>query len=232
MRLEELEAGGEPGEDLYGRDPVVLHLIVQLEDLRDEGRLPVRGVVHERHLVEDPRADLAALRLGEHARAGLVPGEHAVAVDQLRREPVVVQDLGLLALGEVQARQRPADPQPQVLGGLVRERDAEDVAGEDPRGVDPADRGERQVDTTRAAITDRLARPGARHEHRRLERVGDRVPLLVGRDGAHRGDDLVGDLRGRAHDVASTGKTSWPSGKSGHRERKSHQWQSADGFGR
>ena len=83
------------------------------------------------HLVEHPAGQLHPLGLAQHAPARLDAREDAVAVQHLRRDAVVVEDLGLLALGEVDAGQRPAHPRPQVLGGLHRERQAQHVAGQD-----------------------------------------------------------------------------------------------------
>ena len=52
-------------------------------------------------------------------------------LEDLGREPVVVEDLGLLALGQLHRGERAPDAERQVLGGLVRERQAQDVAGKD-----------------------------------------------------------------------------------------------------
>ena len=91
--------------------------------------------MRERHLVQDPRAQLVALRAREHALAGLDAREHAVAVQDAGREAVVVQDLGLLALGQLHRGERAANAGSQVLGGLVGEGQAQDVAGKDARVV-------------------------------------------------------------------------------------------------
>ena len=107
VRLQHLEAVREPGQRVAGRDPVVLQLIVELEDLADQRGLEGRRRELEGHAVEHPAAQLLALGLVQHARAGLEAGQHPVAVEQRRREPVVVHDLGLLALGELERARAP-----------------------------------------------------------------------------------------------------------------------------
>ena len=206
--LQQLEPGGDVRLDLHRGHAVVLRLFVELEDLRDERGLPGRRGVLERHPVEDPRAELRALRLGQDARAGLEAGEHAVTLEERCREPVVVRDLRLLALGELQRGQGATDAEPQVVGGLVREREAQDVAREHALlgvdALDPAEGGERQVHDPRGHHR-RLAGPGPGDQHAGFERPGDGRPLFVGGLGAHRGDDLArhGPRLRRAHPVTS-----------------------------
>ena len=231
--LQQLESGGDVRLHLHGGDAMVLGLLVELEDLRHERGLPRRGRVLERHPVEHPRAELGPLRLREHACAGLEAREHAVALEQRGREPVVVRDLRLLALGQVQGGQRPAHAQPEVVRRLVREREAQDVAGQDPLvrldAVDPADRCERQVHDARRHHG-RLPRSRTSDQDARLQRPRDRGPLLLGGLGAHRRDD---GGRHHARPVhAVTSRSGRPSGQSGQRLRNSHQWQSACGLGR
>ena len=206
------------------------NLVVELQDLAHErGLVGGRGVL-ERHAVEHAPAEFLALRLAEHAGARLEPGEHAVPIEQGRREPVVVHDLGFLALGELEVRERTPDAQAQVLGRLVREGEAQHVARHHARRVDAAEGTEREVDHARGHHGG-LARSGAGDQHAGFERPRDRRPLLVGGLGAHRG----GDLRRRhtgAHRAAASSKTGCPSGNNGQSDLKSHQKQFAVGFGR
>ena len=234
--LEQLEPRRDVGLDLHGAHPVVLSLLVELEDLRHERRLPRRRRVFERHPVEHARAELGPLRLREDPGPRLEPGEHAVPLQERCREPVVVLHLGLFALGELQRGERATDAQPQVVGGLVREREAQDVAREHALlgvdAVDPTEGGERQVDDASGHHRG-LARAGAGDQYAGFERPRDGSPLLIGRLGAHRRGDLRGDhgWTDGAHRVP-TSKTCRPSGQIGQRVRKSHQKQSAWGLGR
>ena len=128
-----LEHGQSPldeRDDVVGVDQVVRDLLVEVEDLVDHARLPLGLGVLERHLVEHAPGQRDALRLAQHAPAGLDARQHAVAIEHLGGEPVVVEDLGLLALGELDPGERAADAGAQVLGGLLRERQAEHVAGQ------------------------------------------------------------------------------------------------------
>ena len=202
-------------DDLLRRAPMVRRLVVEQQDVVDHAALVLGLHVLERHQVHDPRAQLRALRGGEHALVRLDAREHPVAREQLRREAVVVHDLGLFALRELQARERVADPLLQVLRRLVRERQAEDVAGQHARriAVELPGRGERQVDDARGHHG-RLARPRAGDEHERLERPRDRPPLLLGRlAAAHDGDDLR-RVRALRHVARSVGNSGAPCGYS------------------
>ena len=89
---------------------MVLQLLVEVQDVVDHAGLPLGLHVVERHLVQHPPGELDPLRLGQYALTRLDAGEHAVAVDHLRREAVVVQDLGLFPLGELAPCQGVADP--------------------------------------------------------------------------------------------------------------------------
>ena len=232
--LQCVEAALEPGGGLGRLDQVVLHLVVELKDLRDERGLVGRRGVLEGDVVEHARAERGALRGGEDARGRLVAGEHAVPLEQTRGEPVVVGDLGLLTLAEFEAGERPAHADPQVVGGLVREGEAEDVAGHRTVvvGLDAAGRRERQVDDARGHHRG-LPRAGAGDQDVRLERHRDRSPLLVGGRRAHRRLDLGRDRRQPAHArTSSTGKIGRPSTYNGHSDLNSHQKQLAAGFGR
>ncbi len=220
---------------------MVLRLGIEVQDLVDHAGLPLGLDVLEGHLVEHAAGELHALRLAQHTLAALDPREDAVAIEHLRRHGVVVHDLGLLALGKVDARQRTAHAAAEVLRGLHGEGQAQHVAGEDAGvvvGPDAIESGERQVDDAGGHHAG-LARPRAGHEDVRLERHRDRCPLLVGgRRSPHRGDDLRGDGgRVRAHAGAplrtcSTGNTGCPSGYNGHNVWKSQNRQFAYGFGR
>ena len=170
---------------------------------------------------------------------GSSPISIAVAIEHRGREPVVVRDLGLLALGQLEGRERPAHSGPQVLGGLVRERQAQHVARHHAlwsAGHAP-ERDEREVDHARGHHRG-LARSGAGDQHAGFERPGDRGPLLVRGLGAEGVDDRLRVALGHGgHDLGrrdrgrSTGNTALPCGNSGHRVLKSHQKQSAFGFG-
>ena len=194
--LEQLEPGRNVRFDLHRPHPMVLGLFVELEDLRHERRLPRRGGVLERHPVEHARAELAPLSLCEDPGSRLEAGEHAVALEQGRREPVVVQDLRLLPFGELQRREGPTDAQPEVVRRLVRERQAQDVAGEHALvrvdAVDPTEGRERQVHDPSGHHRG-LPRAGACDQHARFERPRDGPPLLVGGRGTHGGEDLRRD---------------------------------------
>ena len=200
-------------DDLVGRAPVVRGLVVQQQDVVDHAALGLGLHVLERHQVHDACAELGSLGGGEHPLVRLDAREHAVAVEQLGGEPVVVHDLRLFAFGQVELGKGAADPLLQVLGRLVRERQAEHVAGQHTRGVgaEPTGRGERQVHDARGHHR-RLARPRAGDEHERLERPRDRTPLLLGRlASAHHGDDLrrIGAIR---HDPPSVENNGAPCG--------------------
>ena len=80
-----------------------------------------------RHLLKDLAAQIAPLSGGQHSPSGFDTGERAVPLQDLGGEPVVVQDLGFLALREIDRSQRMANLGPQVLRGLVREGQAEHV---------------------------------------------------------------------------------------------------------
>ena len=103
-----------------------------IEDAVDDAGDPLRVDHVERHPIEHPAAQLDALRGREDPLVRLDTDQHAVAFEQLGREAVVVGDLRFLAVGEVEPRQRVADALLEVLGGLVREREAQDVARKDP----------------------------------------------------------------------------------------------------
>ena len=151
MVLELLEPLFVELDDLVGRTEVVGRLIVEREDPVDDTREPLGLDDLERHPIEDPPAELDPLRRREDPLVRLDADQDAVAVEELGREPVVVADLGFLAVGEVEAGQRPADPLLEVLRRLVGEGEAEHVAGKDAlllRG-EPAERDQRQVDDAR-----------------------------------------------------------------------------------
>ncbi len=209
---------------------MVLQLVVELEDLGDERGLERRGGVLERHPVEHAAAELFALGLVQDAGARFESGQHAIAIEQRGREPVVVHDLGFLALGELERRKCPPHPKPQIVGGLVRERQTQHVAWHHAGAVHAAERAQRQVHDARCHHGG-LARTRAGDQHARFERPGDRIPLLVRGFGAHRGDDL-GRCDARAHGALVRSNTGWPSGNRGHSGLKSHQKQSAVGLGR
>src|SRR4029078_248994 len=97
---------------------VLLELVFEGEDVADDRGLPPRVELLERDLVEHPRRDLAPLRRREDALAAGEALEHRVAPEQLRREAVIVEDLGLPALVEVERAQRAPDPHDEVLGRL------------------------------------------------------------------------------------------------------------------
>ena len=129
-----------------------------------------------------------------------------------------------------------ADALLQVLGGLVREREAQDVARKHPgliRGQ-AAERHQREVHDA-GGHHGRLARARARDEHERLQRPRDGTPLLVGgRSTAEDVDDLLRVGRRRAHVDAPApdpaGRTSnngRPSGNNGQRDWNSQKKQSA-----
>jgi hypothetical protein len=234
--LEQLEPRRDVRLDLHRRDPMVLRLLVELQDLGDERRLPRGRGMLERHAVEDARAQLGPLGLRQHAGSRLEAGEDPVSLQERGREPVVVGDLGLLSFGELERRERPADPEPKVVRRLVREGEAQHVPGQDPLigvdAVDPAEGRQGQVNDARGHHRG-LPGPGARDQHARLEGPRDRRPLLLGGIGAHRGGDLAGNgprLRDAHADAAS--KICLPSGHRGQSVRKSHQKQSAWGLGR
>ena len=117
-------------DDLVGRAPVVRGLLGELEDLVDQRGLPLGRDVLERHLVQHARAELGALGSGQHPLARLDAGKQAVPVQDLRGEPVVVEDLGSSPSSRSSGGERAAHPQLEVLGRLVRERQAQDVAGQ------------------------------------------------------------------------------------------------------
>ena len=170
-------------DDSFRPHAMVGRLIGQLEDLADQRRLPFRAHVLEHHPVQDPGAQLDALGRREHALARLDPGQEAVSLEHLGGEPVVVRDGGLFPLGEVQARESPADAQDQVLGGLVGEGQAKHVAREHAHAVgaavDAAQGHQGQVHDPGGH--DRgLARAGPGHHHVGLQRHGDGPPLLLG----------------------------------------------------
>ncbi len=219
--LQHVEPVREPGQRLVRCHAVVLQLVVELQDLAHERGLERRQGELEGHAVQDPAAELLALRLVQHTRTRLEAGEHAVALEQRRREPVVVHDLGLFTLGQIQRGKRATHPKPQVVRRLVRERQAQDVARHHAGALRAPERAERQVHHARGHHGG-LARARAGDQHAGLERPGDRVPLFVGGLGAHRGHDL-GRRDARAHRGAARSNTCCPSGNSGHSDLKSHQ---------
>ena len=219
-------------DDPPGLDSMVGGLIGQLEDLGHQRGLPLGPDVLERHVVEDPGAQLRALGLGEDPLARLDPRQQAVALQHLGREPVIVGDGGFLALGEIEARQRLAHPEHQVLRGLVGERQAQDVPGKHAGVV-----GGHAVHSHECQIHDPcrdhrgLTRPGSRHDDVGLERHGDGPPLLGRGRGPHRLDDLLGE--GPAHpSTPAEGNSSPPSGNRGHSGLNSQKRQLACGLGR
>jgi hypothetical protein len=112
---------------------VVRRLIGQVEDLVDDRRLPLRAHVLEGHLLEDPRAQLGALGGREDPLAGLDPRQQPVSLEHLGGKRVVVQDGGLLALGQLQRGQGAADHVREMLRGLVGEGEAQDVSRQHSR---------------------------------------------------------------------------------------------------
>ena len=151
MILELLEPLFVELDDLVGGSEVIGRLIVERQDPVDDSWEPLGFDDLEGHPIEDPSAELDPLCRRQDPLVGLDPDQHAVAIEELGREPVVVGDLRLLAVGEVETGQRAADPLLQVLRGLVGERQAEHVAGEDARMVrgEPSERDEREVDHAR-----------------------------------------------------------------------------------
>ncbi len=122
MILELLEPVFVELDDLVGGSEVVGRLIVERQDPVDDPGEPLGFDDVERHPIEDPPAELDPLCRREDPLVRLDPDQHAVTVEELGREPVVVGDLGLLAVGEIETGQRAADPLLQVLRGLVGER--------------------------------------------------------------------------------------------------------------
>ena len=215
--------------DLVRGAEVVGRLIVEGQDPVHDAGEPLRLDDLERHPVEDPPAELDPLRRREDPLVRLDADQDAVAVEELGREPVVVGDLGLLTVGEVEAAQRAADALLEVLGGLVGEREAEHVAGQDALvlGGKASEGDERQVDDPRRH---HRCLPGsrARHEHVGLERPRDRTPLLLRwRSSAQDVEDLLREGHGVAHlrptsDPGSpTSNNGRPSGK-----REQSDWNS------
>ena len=202
------QPGFVEGDDPFGRDAMVRHLLCEVEDVPDQRGLPRRAHVVERHLVQDARAKLGALCGAQHTLSRLHTHEQSVALQQPRSEAVVVHDLGLFALGEFDGPERATDAQHQVLGGLVRECQCENVARHDSEviGLKPPSRHERQVDNA-CGHHRGLARTRAGHQHVGLQRHRDGLPLFLGRFvTAECLDDFGGE--GRAH-VASSATTAW-----------------------
>jgi len=179
-------------DDLVGLDKVILRLVGQVEDVADDRGLPLARQVFERHQIEHTRAELDPLCRRQHALARLDAVEHAVAFEQLLGEPVVVGDLGLLTLLQPQRRERLADPEDEVLRGLIREREAQHVAGEGAFGSVAVGASEREPDHARGHHR-RLARSGAGNDDARLERPRDGAPLFLRRLRADELDDLARD---------------------------------------
>ena len=212
-------------DDPPGLDPMIGGLVGQLEDLADQRGLPLRAGVLEGHLVEDPGTQLDPLGRGEHPLPRLDPGEKAVALEDLGGEPMVVGDGRFLPRREVQPREGPANAQHEVLGGLVRERQAQHVPRKDAPVIRrlPPQCHEREVDDAGGDHRG-LPRAGAGNDHVRLERHRDGPPLLRRgvRPADHLADLLRVQVRGRhglpgAHRRApcTAGKSSRPSGHNG-----------------
>ena len=204
-----------------GFDEVVLELLVQIQDVADDRGLPPRVQRLERHPVEHPGRDLRALRLAEHPLAGFEPDQHPVAFEHLGGERVVVRDLGFLALVQLEGAERLAHLEDQVLGGLVREREAEHVARHHALviGRPGPRRDHREVDHARGHHR-RLPRSGAGHDHAGFERPRDRGPLFGRGVAAEEVDDRLRVALGHepattsagAVAGASTGNTAPPCG--------------------
>ncbi len=235
-----LEPRPVEGDDLVRRDPVIGHLFGEQEDRIDQRGLPFGLHVFEGHLVEDPRAQLGPLGGREDALTGLDAGQQAVSLEDLRRELVVVHHRGLLALLQLDGRQRPANAQREVLGGLDREGQAQHVPGKHAAPIrgHPAQRHQRQVDDP-GGHHRRLAGARAGHDHTWLERHRDGPPLLLGGVRPQGVPDLRRHRGGvdRSHRAtpcraSAIGKTSLPSGNNGHRVLKSQKRQFAPGSGR
>ena len=98
-RPERREPALVEGDHLFGRPAVVRHLVGEGEDLVHHRGLPLHGELFEldRRIVEDPGAHLGPLGPGEDPPAGLDACQQPVPFDDLRREPVIVQDRGLLS---------------------------------------------------------------------------------------------------------------------------------------
>ncbi len=94
MLLQRLEPADAVVDDRLRLHEMVLQLLIELEDVVDDARLPFGLHVVERHLIEHAPRELHALGLREDALSGLDAREHAVAVDDLLRQAVVVQDSG------------------------------------------------------------------------------------------------------------------------------------------
>src|SRR5207244_13185451 len=101
-------------DDVGGLAAVVRELVSEREDLDDDRRLPLRRHVLERDLVEHLPAELRTLRRREHALPRFGPGEEAVPVEHVLREPVVVEDGRLLAFGELARGEGAADRKGEV----------------------------------------------------------------------------------------------------------------------
>ena len=223
-------------DDLVGGAEVVGRLVVKREDPVDDPRQALRFDHFEGHAIQDTGAELDTLRRREDPLVGLDPDQHAVALEELGREPVVVGDLRLFSVREVEPGQRVPDASLQVLGRLVGEGKAQDVAGEDARVIrgETSERDEREVDHTRGHHRG-LPRSGARYQHVRLERPRDRAPLLVrGRSPSEDVEDLLRIRRGGAHagaftEIAGspTSNRGRPSGKSGQSDWNSQKKQLA-----
>ena len=211
-------------------------LVVEGQDPIDDAGQPLSLHDLERHPVQDPRAELDPLGRRQDPLVRLDPDEHTVAFEELGREPVVVGDLRLFPVREIETGQRAPNPSLQVLGRLVREGEAQDVAGEDARvlGRKTAQSDEREIDHARRH--DRcLPRTGAGHQDVGLEGPRDRAPLLLGgRSPTEHVEDLLRIRRGRAHRGVSTAiagsptsNRGRPSGKSGQRDWNSQKKQLA-----
>jgi hypothetical protein len=223
-------------DDLVGRAEVVRRLVVEGQDPVDDPRHPLGLDDFEGHPIQDTRAQLDTLSRCEDPLVRLDADQHSVTLEELGGEPVVVGDLRLLPVREVETRQRVPDASLQVLGRLVREGEAEDVAGEDARMVrgEASERHERQVDHSRSHHGG-LPRPGTRDQHVRLERPRDRAPLLLrGSPPTQDVEDLLRIRRGRTHaglftEIAGspTSKRGRPSGKRGQSDWNSQKKQFA-----
>ncbi len=97
-RLQPLEVRSVEVHDLLGFHHVVLQLLVEREDVGHDGRLPPRREVIKGHPVQDPSHELRPLGRRDDSLAGFDPDQHAMAIEDLGGEPVVVEDLRLLAL--------------------------------------------------------------------------------------------------------------------------------------
>ncbi len=189
--------GAQPG----GGDEVLGELGVEGEEVGDEvGEGPGEGGVRARGGAQDAGGELEAGGVGEEPGGGLEADAQAVLLEELAGEGVVGGDARLAVLvlgGDAGLAEGPADALGQLAGGLVGERQAQDLLGGDLARADEPDD---------ARGHDRgLAGAGAGHDDLRGERRGDAGRLLRGERDAEELLELLGVGQARHTGNASGG---------------------------